>query len=391
MSDTHQTPYEAAESGGQAAVPASAAMSSATPAAASAVPTWVPVSVALLTLSALAGLGLAWQSLSRQQALEQELVKRQTVVQSDATEARALARQSQDLTRDTAAKVALLDARLAEVSLQRGQLEELIQSMSRSRDENVIGDIEASIRVALQQSTITGSAEPLIATLRQADERLLRYKQPRMEGVRRAVARDLDRVKAVSVVDVSTLTIKLDEVVRLLDELPLLSSAEAHSAESMPPRDEKASAVRKPAASPSASKTAEPAEGVLAQWWAQAKRSLSEGAGLVWGEARTLLRVTRIEHPEAALLTPDQSFFLRENLKLRLLNARLALLSRQFDTAQSDLRDSQEMLGRYFDARSRKVASAADLMRQVAGQARQVNVPRPDDTLAALTAAAAGR
>ena len=391
MSDTHQTPYEAAESGGQAAVPASAAMSSATPAAASAVPTWVPVSVALLTLSALAGLGLAWQSLSRQQALEQELVKRQTVVQSDATEARALARQSQDLTRDTAAKVALLDASLAEVSLQRGQLEELIQSMSRSRDENVIGDIEASIRVALQQSTITGSAEPLIATLRQADERLLRYKQPRMEGVRRAVARDLDRVKAVSVVDVSTLTIKLDEVVRLLDELPLLSSAEAHSAESMPPRDEKASAVRKPAASPSASKTAEPAEGVLAQWWAQAKRSLSEGAGLVWGEARTLLRVTRIEHPEAALLTPDQSFFLRENLKLRLLNARLALLSRQFDTAQSDLRDSQEMLGRYFDARSRKVASAADLMRQVAGQARQVNVPRPDDTLAALTAAAAGR
>jgi uroporphyrin-3 C-methyltransferase len=111
----------------------------------------------------------------------------------------------------------------------------------------------------------------------------------------------------------------------------------------------------------------------------------------VWGEARTLLRVTRIDHPEAALLTPDQSFFLRENLKLRLLNARLALLSRQFDTAQADLRDSQEMLGRYFDARSRKVASAADLMRQVAGQARQVNVPRPDDTLAALTAAAAGR
>ncbi|WP_204268761.1 uroporphyrinogen-III C-methyltransferase, partial [Escherichia coli] len=82
------------------------------------------------------------------------------------------------------------------------QLEELIQSMSRSRDENVVGDIEASIRVAMQQAQITGSAEPLVATLKQADERLQRYKQPRMEGVRRAAARDLDRVKAVAVVDV---------------------------------------------------------------------------------------------------------------------------------------------------------------------------------------------
>jgi uroporphyrin-3 C-methyltransferase len=227
VSDTQQTPFEAAKPASESVAAASVATSATFDAGASSLPTWVPVSVALLTLSSLAGVGLAWQSLSRQQALEQELVKRQTAVQTDAGEARALARQSQDLTRDTAAKVALLDARLAEVSLQRGQLEELIQSMSRSRDENVIGDIEASIRVALQQSTITGSAEPLIATLRQADERLLRYKQPRMEGVRRAVSRDLDRVKAVSVVDVSTLTIKLDEVVRLLDELPLLSSADA--------------------------------------------------------------------------------------------------------------------------------------------------------------------
>jgi len=103
------------------------------------------------------------------------------------------------------------------------------------------------------------------------------------------------------------------------------------------------------------------------------------------------LRVTRIDHPEAALLAPEQAFFLRENLKLRLLNARLALLSRQFDTAQADLRDTQDVLNHYFDARSRKVLAATDLLRQVAGQSRQVNVPRPDDTLAALAAAAAGR
>lgn len=358
---------------------------------ASALPAWLPWLLALLGAAVLLCVVLAWQSLSRQQSLEQELVRRQEASQAQVTEARLAAKQSGELVRDTAAKVSLLEARLAEVALQRGQLEELIQSMSRSRDENVVGDIEAAIRVALQQTQITGSAEPLVATLKQADERLLRYKQPRMEGVRRAVARDLDRVKAVSVVDVSTLTIKLDEVVRMADELPLTSGADLVTR----PRDERhgdaAAQERERALRLQREQAAAAAEGKASLWWWQATQQLSTWTGLVWGETKTLLRVTRIDHPEAALLSPDQSFFLRENLKLRLLNARLALLSRQFDTAQSDLRDSQEMLNRYFDMRSRKVASVSELLRQVAGQARQVSVPRPDDTLAALTAAAAGR
>lgn len=361
------------------------------PAGAAALPAWMPWLLALLGAAVLLCVVLAWQSLSRQQSLEQELVRRQEASQAQATEARVAAKQSAELVRDTAAKVSLLEARLAEVALQRGQLEELIQSMSRSRDENVVGDIEAAIRVALQQTQITGSAEPLVATLKQADERLLRYKQPRMEGVRRAVARDLDRVRSVAVVDVSTLTIKLDEVVRMADELPLVSGADT----ALRPREEKggeaAAKARERALQLQREQVAAAAEGKLSLWWWQASQQLSTWTGLVWGEARTLLRVTRIEHPEAALISPDQSFFLRENLKLRLLNARLALLSRQFDTAQSDLRDSQDMLSRYFDMRSRKVAGVAELLRQVAGQARQVSVPRPDDTLAALTAAAAGR
>jgi uroporphyrin-III C-methyltransferase len=370
------------------AVPAAepAAPPSSTP---STLPAWLPWLLALLGAAVLLCVALAWQSLSRQQSLEQELVRRQEASHAQASEARLAAKQSAELVRDTAAKVSLLEARLAEVALQRGQLEELIQSMSRSRDENVVGDIEAAIRVALQQTQITGSAEPLVATLKQADERLLRYKQPRLEGVRRAVARDLDRVKAIAIVDVSTLTIKLDEVVRMADELPLVSGSDA----SVPQRDERQvdAAARERALKLQREQAAAAAEGRLALWSWQARQQLATWTGIVWGEARTLLRVTRIDHPEAALISPDQSFFLRENLKLRLLNARLALLSRQFDTAQSDLRDCQEMLSRYFDTRSRKVTSVAELLRQVTGQARQVSVPRPDDTLAALTAAAAGR
>jgi len=102
------------------------------------------------------------------------------------------------------------------------------------------------------------------------------------------------------------------------------------------------------------------------------------------------VRVSSIEHPEAMLMTPDQSFFLRENVKLRLLNARLSILSRQFDLAQADLQQAQTALDRYFDRSSRRVTSMTELLRQLSAQARQVSFPRPDDTLAALATAVAG-
>ena len=326
-----------------------------------------------------AGLLLAWQTQKRVQGLEQELVRRQQETQVQSAEAQLLARQAQDGARETAAKLALLEARVAEVAVQRGQIEELIQSLSRSRDENLVVDIDSALRVAIQQSALTGSAEPLVATLKQSDERLARYNQPRLEGVRRAIARDLDRVKAMGAIDIAALTIKLDEAVRMVDELPLLVQAEPRKDAPRPV------AVAAPAAQPS-----EPEAGMPAwlQPWIERWDALTER---VWGEARGLVRVTRIDHPEAMLLAPEQAFFLRENLKLRLLNARLALLSRQFDVAQGDLQSAQASIDRYFDRNSRRTQLAAELIKQVAAQTKQVGLPRPDNTLAALAAAAAGR
>jgi uroporphyrin-3 C-methyltransferase len=108
-------------------------------------------------------------------------------------------------------------------------------------------------------------------------------------------------------------------------------------------------------------------------------------------ELRSLVRVSRIEDPDAALLNPEQSFFLRENLKLRLLNARLGLLSRQVESARGDLGTAALAMGRYFDPGSRKTQTAVALLQQVQGQMRTLDIPRIDDTLAALATAAAGR
>lgn len=347
---------------------------------------WLAGGALLLALLSIAALVLGVTSQQRVRTLERDLVRRLQEAQSQAAEARAAARAAQDASRDSVAKVALMEARVSEVALQRTQLEELIQSLSRSRDENVLSDVETALRVAQQQSAITGSAEPLVATLKQADERLARYSQPRLERVRRAIGRDLDRARAVGVVDVSTLALRLDEAIRLVDELPLLASATpARAAGGLVNAPTPAQARRAAAASAPAA-AASPAG-----WGATVDDAWRRFSGRVWDETRSLVRVTRVDVPEAALLSPDQAFFLRENLKLRLLNARLALLSRQFDTAQSDLRDAQASIERYFDKSSKRVQGAAELVRQVAGQARLVTVPRPDDTLAAIQAAAAGR
>jgi uroporphyrin-3 C-methyltransferase len=114
-------------------------------------------------------------------------------------------------------------------------------------------------------------------------------------------------------------------------------------------------------------------------------------AAQAWGETRSLLRVTRIDQPEAMLVAPEQAYFLRANVKLRLLNARLALLARQFDVAQSDLRDALSAIERYFDRSARRTNAAVEALRQVIAQARTVVLPRPDATFAAIAAASAGR
>ncbi len=335
---------------------------------------WVAAGAVLLTAVATAALVLAWNTQQRVKSLDAELVKRQQDSGSQATEARTLARQAESTARESGARLALLEARVAETSMQRSQLEELIQSLARSRDENVLADLDAAIRVALQQAAITGSAEPLVLTLKQADERLARYNQPRLERVRRAVAQDLDRTRSAGVTDITVLTLRLDEAIRMVDDLPLLAAPE-----------------RRAAGRSAAAEAAPPATPARAAWHDGWGGRWSDGLARVWNEVRTLVRVTRIDQPEAMLLAPDQAYFLRENVKLRLLNARLALLSRQFDTAQSDLRDAQAALDRYFDRSTRRVVAANELVRQVTAQAKLVSVPRPDATLAAIATASAGR
>jgi len=318
---------------------------------------WVALALSLLALLVSA---MVWQRL----AATREQLARQTAESALlASDARAAARQAQDLTRDTAARLAVSEIKLSEVALQRTQLEDLIQSLSRSRDENLVVDIESAVRLAQQQAQLTGSVEPLVAALRSAELRVTRAAQPRLAQLRRAIARDISRITNATVSDTPALLVRIDELLRMADDLPLVNAVAAVSAGgSLKPADSETGPT----------------------WWERALRLVGE-------EARKLLRVSRIEQPEAALLSPEQSFFVRENFKLKLLNARLGLLARQLESARSDIAASSASLNKYFDPASRKTQAAANLLQQVQGQLKTMELPRVDDTLAALTTAAAGR
>ncbi len=322
-------------------------------------PWWVSWS-AVVALVALGACVLLWQKV---QSMQENLARQSGDALGQSTDAKTSAHQARDLAMETAAKLAVTDAKLTEVALQRAQVEELIQSLSRSRDENLVVDIDAAVRLAQQQAQLTGSIEPLVSALKMADVRLGRAAQPRLAPLQRAITRDIARVQNTPLSDTPALLLQLDELVLLADELSV--------ANAVGPTPVPETLARKP-------------QEAVGQWWLRVLAVVRE-------EVKSLVRVSKINEPEAALLSPEQAFFVRENFKLRILNARLGLMARQLGPARADVAAAAESLTRYFAPQSRKTQTAATLLQQVQAKMRTLDVPRVDETLAALSTAVAGR
>jgi uroporphyrin-III C-methyltransferase len=321
--------------------------------------TWL---IALVAVLALIISLVLWQKVS---ALQEHLARQSAEVQNQSIEARVMAKQALALAQEASGRFAVFESRLSEVTLQRAQLEELMQNLSRSADENLVVDIESALRLAQQQAQLTGSIEPLLSALKSAAQRLKRSAQPRLAILERAMARDTERIKSTAFSDTPSLLVKLDELVRLSDELVLANAV--------------ATAKPTPATAPASATATHSGAVSEVAWWQRLVSMLA-------AQARALVRVSQIDAPEAALLSPDQSFFLRENFKLKLLNARLGVLSRQITSAQADLKSAEVSLRKYFDSQSRKTQIALDVLQQVQVQMRYLQIPQMDETLTALTA-----
>lgn len=313
--------------------------------------------VALVGALVLAG-GYGWYDTRvRIGATQDELARRLRDIETESREAKMLAGQSNESMRDAQAKIAVLEGRLAESQSQQLALESLYQELSRNRDEWALAEIEQVLTIAAQQLQLSSNVRAALLALQLAESRLARSDRPQFIPVRKALARDIERLRALPSVDITGLSLRLDELVAAVDGLPLAF-------------DERSPPVGKGGVTGAADIV--PA-GFFARFGAE-----------LWAELRSLIQIRTMDEPEPPLLLPSQAYFLRENLKLRLLNARLALAMRDEAGFREDVRVAQTWLKRYFDSRSKPAGSFAAQLKQLGGAALTFELPTLVDSLEAV-------
>jgi uroporphyrin-3 C-methyltransferase len=347
-------------------------------------PVWLLGGLAVAALVLVVLLGV------RQHITVDQLSRQASDALTAATEARALAQQAHVREQDLTARQAVLDARLSDTALQRSQLDALMQNLSRSRDEYLMADIESTLRLAQEHTQLSGSAQPMLAALRSLQRRL-QSASPQFAPVQRAVAQDLARIESSSYLDTPALLARLNELLRLAPELPFANAQAQGRAAGVKPGVGAGSAPlpanpTHPSAVAPVGAVSTNAPVVGASWGEKLQAWWQRQWAHAWQTLSGLVRVSRIDGPEAALLAPDQAFFLRENLQLLLLNARQALLARQPEAARTDLLRVESLLKKYFNPDAEATRQALELLRGVQLQVQNLNLPRPDATLAALTA-----
>ncbi|MGB4911009.1 MAG: uroporphyrinogen-III C-methyltransferase [Candidatus Dechloromonas phosphoritropha] len=306
---------------------------------------------------ALAALALAgWQWFETRQRLaeiEQETSRRLAAADAGSKEDRGELKQMREQIDGLQGKLGAADARLAEIQAQSAAVQALYQDLAGSRDESGVLEAEQAIALAGQQLQLAGNVPAAIVALRSAEARLARVDRPQLLPLRKALAADLERLTALPVVDLAAVNARLEQVLLTIDNLPL-------AMDMRPPETRE-----------------KPAEAAQLPWW---ERTVAE----IWQELKGLVRIQRFDRDEAMLLAPGQSFFLRENLKLRLLNARLALFSRDQATFRGELKAALEMLGRLFDVRDKGVEAAQATLRQLLATEIVIALPGLNETQAAL-------
>lgn len=307
---------------------------------------------------ALLALGLAgWQWVDAQHRmgqLEQALGKRLADFDAYNKQSRVLATQAQENTREALVKLGLLESKLADAQNQQVALEALYQELSRSRDEWTLADIEQMLSIASQQLQLSGNVKAALIALEAADARLQRADKPQFIGLRKAINKDIERLKALPFVDTVGISLRLDELIAEVDKLPLAFEAKPKAEAAAP---EKTSG---------------------GGWWARLGRE-------TWQDIKQLIQIKRMDEPNAPpLLPPSQAYFVRENLKLHLLTARIALLQRDEASYKADLKAARESLSRYFDVDDKATQAALTTLRQLANSPISIELPDISSSLDAL-------
>lgn len=310
----------------------------------------LPIVAMLVAVLALAAAGWSWSdSRERIRDLKTELARRLAESGNEVSETRLLARNADDSMRQVSERVAHIESQLVSSQQQQQALENLYKDLAQGRDQWTLAEIEQVLLTAEQQLQLAGNVKAAIIALEGADTRLQRMNKPQFTALRRAIAADLARLRAVPSLDEVGASARIEALAAQLASWPL---ANAQASEAPPPRTSVASSLGQE----------------------------------LWAELKQLVQIRRLEGNEAVLLPPSQAYFLRENLRLRLLSARLSLLSQDQASYQADLHEVSAMLTRYFNTHDSGVMSAIAEVKRLESLQIVTKLPSIDASLAAIDA-----
>ena len=318
----------------------------------------------LAALALVATLAAAWLAVEARLAvrsIETSAGGRIAELGAESSQSRAAAAQLQAALREAQGRITELEGRVADTQEQRVALEEMYRDLARSADDRVLSEVEQMLVLASQQLQLAGNVRGALAALQAADQRLARAEKLAATPLRRAIAADMDRLKAVPQLDTVGIAVKIDGLISQTDTLPLTVSETP------------------------------PAPRPAARWRAPDEHGITRAARDFWEEMKGLVRIRDVEPADLALLTPAQSYFLRENLKLRLLSARVALLARDEPSFREDMRATQAWVTRYFDPRAKPTQAAQVVIKQLAETPVAITLPDINASLAAVRTARAAR
>jgi uroporphyrin-3 C-methyltransferase len=315
------------------------------------------ISLTQLTLAVLVVI-FVWQWLDGHRAIaemREELAKKIAEMDGEAHANAILIAKNQDEVREMAVKVTTLETYYTQAQNQRAALEALYNNFSISRDETALADVEQLLLIAGQQLQLSGNVKAALIAMEGADSRLQRMDRPAFNGMRKSIGRDIDTLRALPKVDVAGINLRINRLLIAVDELPLI---DRHR----------------------------PSENVVAKVTPQVayEPGWQKFLTAIWLEVKQLVRIENTGLTQIVLLPPKQEFFLRENLKMRLVSARLALLSRDEDSFMQELKMAQLWTKRYFDVKSSEGAHMLSELDTLAAASIDIELPDVGSSLQAV-------
>ncbi|EIJ48021.1 uroporphyrin-III C-methyltransferase [Herbaspirillum sp. GW103] len=340
----------------------------------------------IVLLLVIAGLGAQWWvSHTELRDLRSEVAQRLQNGDNNSNELKGVLKSVQESTKELQSKVSVLDSKQAESQSQQLALEQMYQDLNKNRDDWALSEIEEVLSTADQQLELAGNVQGALIALQNADKSLSRSDKAQFIVIRRAIAHDIERLKALPTVDIAGIAVRLDSAIGQVDTLPLLVDEHPVESASEPkPQPVKAAAKGETKHGKTRAEAAPAEASAWSQWLAGARETWQSMSTEMWSELRQLVRIREVQTPEAILLSPGQAYFVRENLKLRLLNARLALLSRNEFAFRNDLSSAQDTIAKYFDTRAKQVQTTQALLKQVQGSNVSIQLPTLAESLNAV-------